>query len=88
MSYQTQYSRKAAKRLEGLDRLTRQRMERRFDELEENPYDPRISKVLSGLEGMRSSRVGDWRVLYNIQETAKTIEIVAIRPRCEAYRRL
>ena len=88
MSYHTQYSRQAAKRLDGLDRATRQRMERRLDELEENPYDPRISKLLKGWESLRSSRVGDWRILYTIQEETKTIYIVAIRPRGEAYRHL
>lgn len=88
MSYQTQYSHRAAKLLEGLDRATRQRVERRLDELEEKPYDPRVSKPLKGLAGMRSSRVGDWRILYTIQENIKTILVVAIRPRGKAYRNL
>jgi mRNA interferase RelE/StbE len=88
VSFQTQYSRQAAKRLDSLDRPTRQRMERRLDELEENPFDPRISKLLKGLEGMRSSRVGDWRVLYTVHNSIKTVYIVAIRPRGEAYRKV
>jgi mRNA interferase RelE/StbE len=88
LNYQTRYSRQAAKRLDALDRPTRQRIERRLDELEENPYDPRIAKILKGQEGLRRSRVGDWRVLYIIQEKTKTIFIVAIRPRGEAYRQL
>lgn len=76
------------KRRDRLDQATFQRIERRLDELEANPYDPRISKPLKGLEGMRSSRVGDWRVLYTVEDTVKTIYIVAIRPRGEAYRRI
>ena len=88
MSYQTQFSRQAAKRLEGLDRPTRQRVEHRLNELEENPFDPRISKLLKGLEGIRSSRMGDWRVLYTVNPSIQTIYIVAIRPRGEAYRGL
>ena len=88
MSYHTQYSRQAAKRLDGLDRATSERMERRLDELEENPYDPRISKLLKGWEGLQSARVGDWRILYTVSEATKTIHVVAIRPRGEAYRRL
>ena len=71
-----------------LDQATFQRIERRLDELEANPYDPRISKPLKGLEGMRRSRVGDWRVLNTVEDTVKTIYMVAIRPRGEACRRV
>ena len=88
MSYRTEFSREALKRRDRLDEATYQRIERRLDELEANPYDPRISKLLKGLEGMRSSRVGAWRVVYTVQENAKTIYVVAIRPRGEAYRNL
>ena len=88
MSYQANLSQEAIKRLDRLDHSTYQRIERRLDELEANPYDPRIAKLLKGLEGMRSSRVGNWRVVYTIHEKAKTIYIVAIRPRGEAYRGL
>ncbi|MBI3895993.1 MAG: type II toxin-antitoxin system RelE/ParE family toxin [Acidobacteria bacterium] len=88
MSYRTEFSRQAMKRRDRLDQPTYQRIERRLDELEANPYDPRISKLLKGLEGMHSSRVGDWRIVYTIHEKAKTIYVVAIRPRGEAYRNI
>lgn len=88
MSYQTNLSQEAEKRLDRLDQATYTRIVRRLYELKANPYDPRISKLLKGSEGMRSSRVGAWRVVYSIQETAKTIYVVAIRPRGEAYRNL
>ena len=88
MSYQAKLSREAVKRLERLDQATYARIERRLYELKANPYDPRISKPLKGSEGMHSSRVGAWRIVYTIHETAKTIYVVAIRPRGEAYREL
>ena len=88
MSYRTQFSRQAVKRLDRMDRATYEHIERRLDELEANPYDPRVSKPLKELEGMRSSRVGDWRVLYTVNQAAKIIYVVAIRPRGEAYRQL
>jgi len=37
---------------------------------------------------MRSSRVGDWRVLYTVNRSIQTIYIVAIRTRGEAYRKI
>lgn len=88
MNYQTHFSREAVKRLDRMDRGTCERIERRMEELETNPYDPRISKPLKELEGMRSSRVGEWRILYTIDRTANILYIVAIRPRGEAYRQL
>ena len=88
MSYQAKLSQEAVKRLDRLDQATYTRIERRLYELKANPYDSRISKPLKGLEGMRSSRVGAWRVIYTIQENAKMIYVVAIRPRGEAYRNL
>ena len=88
MSYQAQVLSGAVNGLDRLDQTTYTRIERRLDELKTNPYDPRISKPLKGLEGTRRSRVGDWRVLYTVEDTVKTIYIVAIRPRGEAYRRV
>ena len=88
MSYQANLSREALKRLDRLDHSTYQRIERRLYELKADPFDPRISKSLKGLEGMRSSRVGDWRILYTVNPSIQTIYIVAIRPRGEAYRGL
>jgi mRNA interferase RelE/StbE len=76
------------KRRDRLDQATYQRIERRLDELEANPHDPQISKPLKGPEGMRSSRVGDWRIVYTIHEKGNMIYVVAIRPRGEAYRNL
>ena len=88
MSYRTEFSRQAVKRRDRVDQVTFQRIEHRLDELEANPYDPRISKPLKGLQGTRSSRVGDWRILYTVNPSIEMIYIVAIRPRGEAYRGL
>jgi mRNA-degrading endonuclease RelE of RelBE toxin-antitoxin system len=30
-------------------------------------------------------RVGDWRVLYEIDDTARTVRVVAVRHRSKAY---
>ena len=86
MSYQVILSQETRKNLDRMDRATFTRIQQRLHELREAPRDPRISKMLKRLEGMRSSRVGDWRILYTVQNETKTIFIVAIRPRGEAYR--
>ena len=88
MSYRTQFSRQTEKRLDRMDRATYERIERRLDDLEQNPYDPRISKLLKGLEEMRSSRVGRWRIIYTVNTSVKLIYVIAVLPRGEAYRKL
>ena len=88
MRYEANLSREAAKNLDRLDRATPARIHERLDQLRENPRDPRISKQLKGVLGLRSSRVGGWRILYAVNDEAKLIFIVAIRPRGEAYRDL
>jgi mRNA interferase RelE/StbE len=81
------YSSQAAKTLARLDQTTRQRIDARVGELEANPYDPRLSKHLEGpFAGIRSSRVGDWRILYTVENQARTLYVIDVRPRGGAYR--
>ncbi|WP_407928366.1 type II toxin-antitoxin system RelE family toxin [Kyrpidia spormannii] len=43
---------------------------------------------LQGVSGLCRMRVGDWRLIFTIRTEERIIEIVAVRPRGEAYRRL
>ncbi len=53
--------------------------------LPENPA--RLSKPLTGeLEGLRSARRGDYRVLLWIDEDASTVVIVRVAHRADVYR--
>jgi len=88
VSYQAKLSRESEKNLDRLDQPTCARIERRINELKVAPFDPRISKRLKGAEGMRSSRVGDWRILYTADPQRQILPVIAIRPRGEAYRHL
>ncbi len=55
-----------------------------IDHLTENPR-PRDSKKLKG-EATYSLRVGVYRVLYDIDDSAKVVTIYRIKHRREAYR--
>ena len=79
-------------RVELLDRKTRRRLDRvrepdfgRIAEailkLEDNPRPPGCRK-LRRLEGWRI-RVGNWRVIYHINDDEKLVTIVAVRRRRE-----
>ncbi|MBX6377928.1 MAG: type II toxin-antitoxin system RelE/ParE family toxin [Clostridia bacterium] len=88
MSLRIELTREAEAALDRLDRVTERQIRRRLRELADGPFDPRLSKPLVGLEGLRSSRVGDWRVLFTVNESERVLEVLAVRPRGETYRRL
>jgi mRNA interferase RelE/StbE len=49
--------------------------------------DPQAGHVLRGkLRGLRSLRVGSYRILYQLIEAEQTIRVAAIRHRSIAYR--
>jgi mRNA interferase RelE/StbE len=52
------------------------------------PANPeRMSKPLRGeLEGLRSGRRGDYRVLFTLDETTSTLLVVRIAHRADVYR--
>lgn len=79
---------KPAKRV--YDRASRdiqQRLDGCFEDLEKNPiYGNNIRPLTGQLKGLIRYRVGDWRLIYRLFKEKKTVEIVAILPRGDAYR--
>lgn len=54
--------------------------------LAESPH--RVGKPLKlGLEGMRSARRGDYRVIYRIGDNQRLVAVIAIEHRSDIYRR-
>ena len=86
MSYRVQLSLPAKKQLDRLDQITARRLDDRLKELVFDPYSTRISKAVKMEPGQRTSRVGDWRIIYRVKETDKEILVIAFRPRGKAYR--
>ncbi|BAS28726.1 type II toxin-antitoxin system RelE family toxin [Limnochorda pilosa] len=87
MALRFELARAAEKALDRMDRQTEERIRLRLRELADDPSDPRLSKRLEGTEGLRSSRVGDWRVLFTVREPGAVLYGVGVRPRGRAYRR-
>lgn len=86
MPYQVQIAKPALKATKGVDRPTRERIRKRLGELANSPLAPRIGKPLVNMEHLRSSGVGDWRILYAVNENAKIVRVYEVRPRGQAYR--
>jgi mRNA interferase RelE/StbE len=55
-----------------------------YGSLAENPH--RAGKPLKfGLEGLRSARRGDYRVIYCIDDNARQVTVVAVEHRSDIY---
>ena len=88
MNYAVELSHRAVRDLDRLDRPTRKRVLDRLEELGEEPYDPRISGPLRGIADLRKSRVGGWRLIYQINDERKLISAVMIERRGQVYKRI
>jgi mRNA interferase RelE/StbE len=86
MSYRVEVRHQAAKELKRLDQITIRRIEAKLDELANDPFNPRFSRQMETDPQARYSRVGDWRIIYRINEATGILDIVAIRPRSRAYK--
>ena len=84
MNYTVLLKRSAEKELERLDLKTHDKIIKQLLALKENPL-PKGVKKLQGREGYRM-RIGDYRILYEIDETEKEIEVFFVAHRKEVYR--
>ena len=89
MNYALRIDKQVAKTLKSLDQPTIKRVLARFE--------PTFAKTLSTtafhspLEmepSVRKSRVGNWRLFFEVNDAHRVIAIVAIKPRSRAYRKL
>jgi len=79
--------RKAEKILGLLDGDTLKRIRQAIRSLANDPR-PSGVKKLAGYEALYRIRVGDWRVIYSIEEDRLIILVLEISPRGGAYREL
>jgi mRNA interferase RelE/StbE len=73
--------RKARRELDRIHEPDFSRIAEAILKLEDDPR-PRGCRKLRGLEGWRI-RVGDWRVIYHIDDEERVVTVVAIRRRRE-----
>ncbi|MBI3610923.1 MAG: type II toxin-antitoxin system RelE/ParE family toxin [Nitrospirae bacterium] len=84
MAYAVLLKRPAEKELERFPAKTHNAILERLLSLKDNPR-PTDAKKLHGREGYRI-RIGDYRVLYVIDDARKTVEVASIAHRKEVYR--
>ena len=88
MSYAFSFSKEATKELDRIDRTTEQRIRDRLAEIALDPYSNRLSQGLVTGPGQRYSRVGDWRIIFQVIKDRKIIEVSTIQHRSRVYKEL
>ncbi|HEY68203.1 MAG: type II toxin-antitoxin system RelE/ParE family toxin [Chloroflexi bacterium] len=85
--YEIWLTRDAQKFYQAADDPLTTRLNRCFDQLRRNPYrHPNIKRLKGPLAGHWRYRVGDWRVVYRVDEDKQVITVVLIVHRSKAYR--
>lgn len=83
--YTVVFARSARKELENLPASIAQRILSAIERLRTNPRPAGVRKI-RGAEGLWRLRVGDYRVLYAIDEAQPLVDIQVVRHRKDAYR--
>jgi mRNA interferase RelE/StbE len=83
--YTIELTRSAEKELDALPKKILTKIAEQLDELEENPR-PIGYIQLKGSDKLFRVRVGDYRIIYAIDDDAKIVDIRAIANRKDAYR--
>jgi mRNA interferase RelE/StbE len=82
--YSVVVTREAERDLDRLDRAVLMRVAREIDALATEPRPTGCRKLVNQVSLWRV-RIGDWRVLYAIDDAARTVRVVAVRHRSKAY---
>jgi len=85
MLYSVRFTPRAQRDFSALDRATQQRLRRRIDRLAEDPF-PVGAKKLHAEEPFYRIRIGDYRVIYQVEGHELAVIIVKIGHRREVYR--
>ncbi len=83
--YRTVFARSARKELLSLPEPVSERVLRRIERLSTTPR-PRGCRKLVGTVNLWRLRVGDYRVVYAIDDERRLVDIIAVRHRSDAYR--
>ena len=87
MTYRIEVKPSAADALAKIPRTHRRRIARKIDLLADNPR-PRGAIILEGSSSLYRIRVGDYRVIYQVQDAALVVLVVRIGQRGDVYRHL
>ena len=85
MAYAIQFKPSAVRQLEELPRPTRNRIAHKIETLRDDPF-PAGCKKLAALRDTWRVRVGDYRVIYQVQRGILVVLVLTVGHRREVYR--
>ena len=85
-SFDIQWKASAKKEIKKIDKTEIPKIIQEIERLSQNPY-PTNSKKLLGTEHIFRIKIGNYRVIYSIENQQLIIEIIRVRHRKEAYRK-
>jgi len=85
MRYTIHYKPAAFRQLAALPEATRVRVEAAIERLSENPFPPKVTKMVGEPPRWRI-RIGDYRVVYEIHSNVLLVLVVAVGHRKDIYR--
>ncbi|NUN96077.1 MAG: type II toxin-antitoxin system RelE/ParE family toxin [Candidatus Omnitrophica bacterium] len=85
VAYEVVFSPRAERDLEGLPQVSRVRIIRKAESLARTPRPPGVEK-LEGMDKTYRVRVGDFRIVYEIQDSALVVLVLRVGHRREVYR--
>ena len=83
--YKVKYSKQAIKALKKIPKTWAKRIIEKINGLASSPHSASQVKALRGVDGYRL-RVGDWRVIYSLEDKKLEIWVVKIAARGEVYK--
>jgi len=87
VAYQVVVEDGAARAIRKLSRDVQRQLVAKLERLGENPR-PAGSKKIEGAEDLHRIRVGDYRVVYRIEDRVLLVLVVRVAHRSDVYRRL
>jgi len=82
--YEIEFARSASKELESLESTVVKRIVPKIKKLASEPRPPGCRKI-AGSENSWRIRIGDYRVIYRIEDQVLLIQVLAVRHRSKAY---
>jgi len=85
VAYQIEFSRQADRQFRNLSSQIQQRLKPKIDSLATTPR-PHGSEKLSGVDQLYRIRVGDYRIIYAVEDDRVLVLVVKVGHRRDVYR--
>jgi mRNA interferase RelE/StbE len=88
MKYKVEFSKSAAKEFKKLNKSLRGKVVEALSFISQNPYSEFLNiKKLKGADELFRIRIGDYRIVYNVQKKVLIIVVIKIGHRKDIYKK-